>query len=139
MSESADPPKKERERLGWLTESAGQPRKRRLIEGIAVPGCYDCFKAQRRLLQCFVSADISDQAACAIGVGAAGVLDLKAELYKQQLEAQHAKEDPAAAAARRTRRAAGIDLSLHAKRNAGVERRDQRDREQIKVESERGL
>jgi hypothetical protein len=67
------------------------------------------------------------------GVGAAGVLDLKAELYRQQQEAQLAKEDPAAAAARQSRRTAGIDLSLHARRNSGVEQRDRRDREQTKV------
>lgn len=60
-------------------------------------------------------------------------MDLKAALYKEQQEAQHAKEDPVAAAARKSRRSAGIDLSQHARRNAGVEGRDRLDREQIKV------
>lgn len=60
-------------------------------------------------------------------------MDLKAALYKEQQEAQLTKEDPAAAAARRSRRTAGIDLSKHARKNAGVEERDRYDREQIKV------
>ncbi len=66
-------------------------------------------------------------------MGAAGILDLKAALYKEQQEAQLTKEDPAAAAARRSRRTAGIDLSKHARKNAGVEERDRYDREHIKV------
>ena len=33
MSETQPPPERERERLGWLTESSVQPRKRRMIEG----------------------------------------------------------------------------------------------------------
>jgi hypothetical protein len=66
-------------------------------------------------------------------VGAAGILDLKAALYKEQQEAQLAKEDPIAAAARKSRRTAGIDLSEHARKNAGVEERDCHDKEQIKV------
>ena len=66
-------------------------------------------------------------------MGAAGILDLKAALYKEQQEAQMAKEDPIAAAARKSRRTAGIDLSQHAQKNAGVEERDRHDREQIKV------
>ncbi|BDA44133.1 probable coiled-coil domain-containing protein 174 at N-terminal half [Coccomyxa sp. Obi] len=71
------------------------------------------------------------------GVGAAGVLDLKAALYKEQQEAQQAKEDPVAAAARKSRRSAGIDLSQHARKNAGVEERDRLDREQIKTPADR--
>ncbi|KAK9916134.1 hypothetical protein WJX75_009035 [Coccomyxa subellipsoidea] len=71
------------------------------------------------------------------GVGAAGILDLKAALYKEQQEAQLAKEDPIAAAARKSRRTAGIDLSEHARKNAGVEERDCHDKEQIKTPAAR--
>lgn len=67
------------------------------------------------------------------GVGAGGVLDIKAALYRQQQQAQQAQEDPSVAAERKSRKTAGVDVSLLVKRNAGVEARDQRDREQIQV------
>lgn len=67
------------------------------------------------------------------GVGTRGVLDLKAALYKEQQEALLAREDPSAAAARKSRRTAGIDVSQIARKNAGVEERDRRDKEQIKA------
>jgi hypothetical protein len=66
-------------------------------------------------------------------VGTAGVLDLKAALYRQQQQAQQAQADPSAAAERKSRKTAGVDVSLLVRRNTGVEARDQRDREQIKV------
>ena len=67
------------------------------------------------------------------GVGPAGVLDIKAALYRQQQQAQQAQEDPSIAAERKSRKTAGVDVSLLVKKNAGVEARDQRDKEQIRV------
>ena len=67
------------------------------------------------------------------GVGTAGVLDLKAALYRQQQQAQQAQADPSVAAERKSRKTAGVDVSLLVRRTTGVEARDQHDREQIKV------
>lgn len=67
------------------------------------------------------------------GVGTTGVLDLKAALYRQQQAAQQAQADPATAAERKSRKIAGVDVSLLVRKNAGVDARDQRDREQLKV------
>ena len=66
-------------------------------------------------------------------MGAGGVLDIKAALYRQQQQAQQAQEDPSIAAERKSRKTAGVDVSLLVKKNAGVEARDQRDKEQIQA------
>ncbi len=70
---------------------------------------------------------------CLKGVGAGGVLDIKAALYRQQQQAHQAQEDPSIAAERKSRKTAGVDVSLLVRRNAGVEARDQRDRDQIQA------
>jgi hypothetical protein len=67
-------------------------------------------------------------------VGTAGLVDLKASLYRQEEQARLAREgglDPADTSGRRK---AGIDVSAFTRRNAGVEARDKRDRAQLEVD-----
>ncbi|KAK9834155.1 hypothetical protein WJX81_003482 [Elliptochloris bilobata] len=100
MAQAAPSERPERaERLGWLTESSVQPRKRRAIEG----------------------------------VGTAGLVDLQATLYRQEEQARLVREgvlDPADTSGRRK---AGIDVSAFARRNAGVEARDKRDKAHLQT------
>ena len=67
-------------------------------------------------------------------MGTAGLVDLKASLYRQEEQARLAREgglDPADTSGRRK---AGIDVSAFTRRNAGVEARDKRDRAQLEVD-----
>lgn len=63
------------------------------------------------------------------------MLDMKAVLYKEQQEAEQASRDPVFAAERQSRRTIGLDVSKLRGRNQGVDHRNMRDMEQVKVGS----
>ena len=67
------------------------------------------------------------------GVGNRGMLDMKAVLYKEQQEAERAQRDPVLAAERRSRRTVGLDVSKLKSRNQGVDQRNRRDMQHVKV------
>ena len=67
------------------------------------------------------------------GVGNRGMLDMKAVLYKEQQEAERAQRDPVIAAERRSRRTVGLDVSKLKGRNQGVDQRNTRDMQHVKV------
>ena len=61
------------------------------------------------------------------------MLDMKAVLYKEQQEAERAQRDPVLAAERRSRRTVGLDVSKLKGRNQGVDQRNRRDMQHVKV------
>lgn len=61
------------------------------------------------------------------------MLDMKAVLYKEQQEAEKARRDPVFAAERQSRRLVGIDVSKLKGRNQGVDARNIRDMQHVKV------
>ena len=60
-------------------------------------------------------------------------MDLKASLYRQEEQARLVREGVLDPADTTGRRKAGIDVSAFARRNAGVEARDKRDKAQLQV------
>ncbi len=67
------------------------------------------------------------------GIGNRGMMDMRAALYKEQQEAERARRDPVFAAERQSKRLIGIDVSKLKGKNQGVNQRNMRDIEHIKV------
>ena len=66
-------------------------------------------------------------------MGNRGLLDMKAVLAKEQQEAEQASSDPVFAAERHSRRTIGLDVSKLKGRNQGVDQRNKRDMQHVKV------
>lgn len=111
--------------LGWLTESAVQPRKRKEIEGNhAVPdgNSVVCFALCVDVPSCMGPS-------CPVGVGTTSLLSLRSQLASEQQKAAAVKTGDLDRAELRAKR---LDIGLRS--NPGVGARDARDRASVQTE-----